>query len=477
MEKSKKKSSSTGGNEKVNDFKVGKSTFIQYKRGLIEKDYKIGEMVGTGAFATVRKVVNKSTGQVRALKIIKKQKGQDSARLYLEVEILKKLVHPNIMQIFEFYEDKKNFFIITEFCEGGELFDKIVEKGSFSESEGAWIMKQLLSAVNYIHSNHIVHRDLKPENILLDTKNQNIIKIIDWGTARFFDKSKKMNRISGTPYYIAPEVLAEKYDEKCDVWSCGVIMYIMLCGYPPFNAESDELILEKIKTGKFTFPPEEWDTISPLAKDLVSKMLTFHPSKRLSASECLEHKWLVANNNKTVDKKISIRCLNNMKKFHANRKLQQASLTYIVNNLLSKEEKNDLLELFQQFDTNGDGVLSKEEILNGYKTLMPFEDAEKEVERIMNEVDIDKSGTIDYNEFVLATINKQKLLNKEKLEATFKMFDKDGSGTITADEIKSVLGKTVDKNILEEMIKEVDTNGDQEISLVEFKEMMLKFLE
>ena len=162
-------------------------------------------------------------------------------------------------------------------------------------------MKQLLSAVNYIHSNNIVHRDLKPENILLDTKKDNIIKIIDWGTARFFDKSKKMNRINGTPYYIAPEVLAEKYDEKCDIWSCGVIMYIMLCGYPPFNAESDELILEKIKKGKFSFPPEEWDSVSPLAKDLVTKMLEFHPSKRLSANEALTHKWLVSNNTKTVD--------------------------------------------------------------------------------------------------------------------------------------------------------------------------------
>lgn len=206
-------------------------------------------------------------------------------------------------------------------------------------------------------------------------------------------------------------------------------------------------------------------------------MLQFHPSKRVSASEALEHKWLLANNNKNVDKKISIKCLNNMKKFRAECKLQKAALTYIVNNLLSKEEKNDLLELFQQFDTNGDGVLSKQEILHGYKQLMPFDDAEKEVERIMNEVDIDKSGTIDYNEFVLATINKQKLLNKEKLETTFKMFDKDGSGTITADEIKSVLGKAVDKKLLEEMVKEVDENGDGEISLVEFKEMMLKFLE
>ena len=232
-----------------------------------------------------------------------------------------------------------------------------------------------------------------------------------------------------------------------------------------------------VQTCALPISPEEWDTVSPLAKDLVTKMLEFNPSKRLSASEALTHKWLVSNNTKTVDKNLSIKCLKNMKKFHAERKLQQASLTYIVNNLLSKEEKNDLLELFQQFDTNGDGVLTKEEILNGYKTIMPFDDAEKEVERIMNEVDIDKSGTIDYNEFVLATINKQKLLNKEKLEATFKMFDKDGSGSISSDEIKSVLGKSVDMKVLEDMIKEVDTNGDGEISMVEFKEMMLKFLE
>ena len=225
--------------DNLDTIKITKGNFINYKKGLIENDYIIGDVCGSGAFATVRKVTSKVSGQVRALKIIKKQKGQDSARMYLEVEILKKLIHPNIMQIFEFYEDKKNFYIITELCEGGELFDQIVDKGSFSEIEAAWVMKQLMSAINYIHTNNIVHRDLKPENILLDTKKNNIIKIIDWGTARFFEKNKKMNKVSGTPYYIAPEVLFEKYDEKCDVWSCGVIMYILLCGYPPFNGETD----------------------------------------------------------------------------------------------------------------------------------------------------------------------------------------------------------------------------------------------
>jgi calcium-dependent protein kinase len=461
----------------LDNIKISKGNFINYKKGLIENDYIIGDICGSGAFATVRKVTNKISGQVRALKIIKKQKGQDSARMYLEVEILKKLVHPNIMQIFEFYEDKKNFYIITELCEGGELFDQIVEKGSFNETEAAWCMKQLMSAINYIHTNNIVHRDLKPENILLDTKKNNIIKIIDWGTARFFEKNKKMNKVSGTPYYIAPEVLFEKYDEKCDVWSCGVIMYILLCGYPPFNGETDNEILNKIKTGKYVFPEEEWDNISDEAKDLISKMLDFNPTSRYSASECLNHKWLTDNTKKTIDTKFSIKCLNNMKKFHAERKLQQAALTYIVNHLLSKEEKNELLELFQAFDKNGDGVLSKDEIYEGYKSILGEVEAAKEVERIMNEVDIDRSGTIDYNEFVMAATNRQNILNKEKLEATFKMFDKDGSGSISAEEIRSFLGNSfTDQKSLDAIIKEVDGNGDGEISLVEFKDMMLKYL-
>jgi len=464
----------------MDNIKVSKGSFIQFKKGSIEKDYTIGDVVGSGAFATVRKVYSKLNGALRALKIIKKEKGQDTARMYLEVEILKKLIHPNIMQIFEFYEDKKNFYIITEFCEGGELFDKIVEKGTLTEAEAAAIMKQLISAVNYIHSNSIVHRDLKPENILLDTKKQNIIKIIDWGTARFFEKNKKMNRISGTPYYIAPEVLFEKYDEKCDVWSCGVIMYILLCGYPPFNADNDTEIMNKIKSGKFSFPDEEWSHVSSEAKDLVTKMLTYKPTERVSASECLMHKWFTTNSSKkNVDINFSQKCLKNMKQFHAGRKLQQAALTYIVNHLITKEDKNELMGLFQQFDKNGDGVLTREEILLGYREILGDVEAEIEADRIMREVDLDKSGTIDYNEFVLASISQQKLLNKEKLEATFKMFDKDGNGTISAEEIKSILcqGGNSDSAAIDQIIKENDINGDGEISLTEFKEMMLRILQ
>ncbi len=166
-----------------------------------------------------------------------------------------------------------------------------------------------------------------------------------------------------------------------------------------------------------------------------------------------------------------------MRKFHAGRKLQQAALTYIVNYLMTKEEKNDMIEMFQSLDTNGDGVLSREEIYEGYRQTLGDVEARKEVDRIMDEIDMDKNGTIDYNEFVLAATNRQKLLNKEKLESTFKIFDKDGNGTISKEEIKSLLcAKTDDKKLIDEIVKEVDQNGDGEISLNEFKEMMKKLV-
>lgn len=464
------------------DIKIEQSTFVQYKKGQIEQEYTIGEVMGSGAFATVRKVTHKETNMPRALKIIKKNPKQDSSRMYLEVDILKTLIHPNIMQIYEFYEDKRNFYIITEFCEGGELFDKIVEKGSFKEDDASGIMNQLISAINYCHINNIVHRDLKPENILLDTKKNNIIKIIDWGTARFFDKekNKKMNKISGTPYYIAPEVLNEKYDQKCDIWSCGVIMYILLCGYPPFNGDTDNEILAKIKSGKFTFPDEEWSTISNDAKDLIKSMLEFDSKTRPGADQCLTHSWFTSNKLKTntVDANVTKRALTNMKKFSADRKLQQASLTYIVNHLMSKEDKNELFQVFSKFDKNGDGVLTKDEIYEGYLEIVGDKDeAKAEADKIMKAADIDKNEKIDFNEFLMACTNRQKLLNKEKLEQTFKMFDKDGSGSISASEIKAVLCPSLnDSKAIDQLIKEVDEDGNKEISLKEFKDMMLKFL-
>lgn len=349
-----------------NTLMINKSNFIAYKTGSITNDYTFGKSLGSGSFGTVRSALHKASGQTRAIKILKKSE-QDEEKLFLEVDILAKLSHPNIMQIFEFYDDSSNFYIVSEFCSGGELFDCISDKGAFSEKEASYIVKQIISAICYSHKNNIVHRDLKPENILLDDKsNSPIIKIIDWGGARYFIKNKKMSKISGTPYYIAPEVLNETYDEKCDIWSCGVILYILLCGYPPFNGESDTEIMKAVKKGQFEFPEEEWTAISKEAKDLVKKMLTYDPKNRPNAIECLAHEWF-KKFEQAVDSKITQNAIKNMKQFKTSRKLQQATTSFIVNQLVSKEERNKLLQQFQMWDKNGDGVLSRDEIYEGYK--------------------------------------------------------------------------------------------------------------
>lgn len=300
--------------DKFKDLTIKKSNFISFKKGSISKEYTFGKSLGSGSFGTVREAIHKITGNVRAVKILKKSE-QDEEKLFLEVDILARLSHPNIMQIYEFYDDNTNFYIVSEYCPGGELFDCITEKGVFTEKEACFLMKQILSGICYSHENKVVHRDLKPENILLDDKSDNpILKLIDWGGARYFLKHKKMNRINGTPYYIAPEVLAESYDEKCDVWSCGVILYILLCGYPPFNGESDSDIMMSVRKGKYDFPVEEWATVSKDAKDLVNKMLTYDPKKRFSAKDCLSHSW-IEKYNQLENSKINESAIQKMKKF------------------------------------------------------------------------------------------------------------------------------------------------------------------
>ena len=298
------------------NLKLSKSNFISSKTIPISKEYTMGKTLGSGAFGTVRLAIHKATKQTRAVKVLKKSE-QDMELLLREVEILSKLSHPNIMQIYEVFQDKTSFYIVSEYCKGGELFDILSKKGSLSATETAHIIKQVLSAICYSHKNNIVHRDLKPENILLDDNTKEmLIKIIDWGCAVSFSTGKKLSEADGTAYYIAPEVLKESYDEKCDVWSVGVILYIMLCGYPPFNGTTDDEIFDKVKIGEFDYPKEEWDHISKDARDLVAHMLTVDPKNRYSAVECLAHPWFqkhaeTTSSNKNVAKAV----LSNMKKF------------------------------------------------------------------------------------------------------------------------------------------------------------------
>lgn len=402
-----------------------------------------------------------------------------------EINILKDLDHPNIMKVFEFFCNKNAIFIINELCTGGELFDKIVEVKHFSENVAADIMRQLFSAVGFCHEQGVIHRDLKPENILIETQQEKLkeffhIKIIDFGTCEILQRNKMLKEQIGTSFYIAPEVLKNSYNEKCDLWSCGVILYILLCGAPPFYGTCEDEIFQKIVTGNYSFKHSIWKKISPEAKDLITKLLDLNPEIRLSAKEALEHKWFkIHENDSDLLNKISEQSLmsviKNITEFRAEQKLQQATLAFLVHNLSTQEEISELKEVFISFDKNGDGRLTKDELLKGMTRITNESKILDGLDELMKTIDTDNNGYIEFEEFLRASIDKDKLLTEKNLKIAFDVFDKDKSGGISANELKLLLGESnvhTKEEVWKNMIKEIDLNGDGQISFEEFKKMM-----
>ena len=320
-------------------------------------------------------------------------------------------------------------------------------------------------------------RDLKPENILLEANKEfDQIKIIDFGTSLVYDPNKNLDEKLGTPYYIAPEVLNKNYNSKCDIWSCGVITYILLSGMPPFNGQSDQEIMKKVRAGSFSFDDKVWNNISDNCKDFISKLLTYKPEERPTASEALQHPWIVELSTVQIDESMAMSALDNLKGFKADTTMKQATFAFIASQLLSKTERDGLAKVFKAFDKNGDGKLSMQEVKEGYLEHYGKVMSDEEVETMFNAVDTDKSGFIDYSEFVVAAMKEDQLTTNEKLQAAFKMFDKDGSGIISPEEIKDVLSfgnaNALSKEAIEAIVKQVDENGDGEISFDEFVDMM-----
>ena len=281
-----------------------------FHEGQIEDFYVIDEeaTLGEGANAIVRKGVKKDTGESFAIKIIDKSSlgEQEFESLNNELKIMSIVDHPNIVRIQEYYDCHDVIFIVMELMSGGELFDRIVEVEHYTEQKAAEAFRPVVDAVRYCHSLGIVHRDLKPENLLYSSKNDDaVLKVSDFGYAKFLipKSGEHLSTACGSPSYIAPEVVSGKgYDNKVDCWSLGVILYVMLCGYPPFYAEENEELFKLISEGKYEFHSPYWDKISDSAKDLIQKLIIVKPEERLSADEILNHPWLTQTNDssKTV---------------------------------------------------------------------------------------------------------------------------------------------------------------------------------
>ena len=449
-----------------------KEEFVGKAEGNLTDKYDIIKEIGSGGFSRCLLVKNKLTKQSYACKELAKKSLSDYDGLMREVNLMIKLDHPNKIKLYEYYETEKHIYLIMELCTGGELFDRIVQNTEngiqFTEKQAASLFRQMMSAINYCHKNGIVHRDLKPENLLYLNKNENSpIKVIDFGMSKRFTHEKFMNEKVGTAYYISPEILQGKYDEKCDIWSAGVILYIIICGYPCFNGEDDDEIFAAIQKGKIQFPSPEWDDISEDAKNLIKKMCC-PPEKRLTAEQVLKEVW-VKDNAPNSSKTVAIPLKKDGFIAYANsNKLRKAVLTYIASRL-SEDEIKKIKEMFQRIDVDNDGKLSLEEM----KKVFSKGDIKIEFnEEIFNQIDTDKSGSIEYTEFISACIEKNVYLNEERLREAFSLFDSDKSGKISRNEIERVLKLGVNSKEIDAIMAKHDTNKDGEIDFKEFLEMM-----
>ena len=336
-----------------------------------------------GSFGEVYLCYHKKTGCSRAVKILPKV-GVDERerRKYLrEINSLKIMDHPNIMRLFETFDDSKRFYLVTEYyifyyrlCMGGDVLNLIEKRKRISENEIADIMRQLLSAVAYLHSKNIAHRDLKPENMLFASLEDLLsLKIIDFGSSEIYDTEHKMDAKVGTPFYMAPEMIKKQYTEKCDIWSCGVILYYLLSGTQPFFARNERDVFKKIQNGTYALTGIRWSNISTKAKQLIKKMLVTDPIKRYNAIEALNSSWIQNINKDKINIGEAKIQLNNLCDYKAKHKLQQAALTFIVSQLISSKEKDRFQKMFVLLDDNKDGKVSKEELINGYNKIFSEE--------------------------------------------------------------------------------------------------------
>lgn len=278
--------------------------------GDIFDSYTFREELGRGAFSIVKLAINKETGAKVAVKVIDKTKMSEQYKknLQMETDILRKVRHPNIIQMNEIYETDEYLFLVMEMVTGGELFDKIIEKGCYTEGEAAILVRKIVSAIDYLHDLDICHRDLKPENLLLASKDEDTeVKIADFGLSKIISKQVMMQTACGTPGYVAPEVLsATGYEKEVDMWSIGVITYILLCGFPPFFGETVPELFEQIMGADYDYPEDYWNDVSDEAKAFIDALLVVEPAKRMTTKQALEHPWLAGGKDKAGDKALNV---------------------------------------------------------------------------------------------------------------------------------------------------------------------------
>ena len=523
----------------VIDLKVSSKNFIIQRTKNVFDIYDKVCLLGKGAFGSVYKVSRKNSGTrliIRALKEISKEsmnvKPENEEEIRNEIEVLKNIDHPNIMKIFEFFEDEKNIYLINEFCGGGDIAQIHDKYGLFPEFFLKYIMFQVFLAISFLHSNKVVHGDIKRENIafVYEGKNkekeeydelfnrifkdkeiqyelsyspgtdnlsenaQNLLKeicnfemkILDFGSAKMKKKVKeKLSGITGTVFYCSPEIVKDRYDFECDEWACGVMMYILLTGYPPFLGDNEEEVFQNILNNEINLNTPELKNVSESCKDLINKLLNKDYKERIKAEEALKHDFF--NTGINVSNLLKGKFKENteiLKKFFINEckkkdkktsKFRNMVIAYIALNFSDPNEEKKARQIFMEISGGSKHYLITKDTFVSRMELIFKGLTKEEIETLYYSIDENSTGNIEYEELIRALSNKEKLLCEKNLKEAFSFFDKDNSGYISWNEIAEIIYPEgqIPKDIIKEFLKEIGQRDENmKIDFYEFKKIL-----
>jgi calcium-dependent protein kinase len=435
---------------------------------MLEQDYAItSKVLGTGYSGSVRLATSKRGNGNQAVAVktfsLRGLNAKKKLRLHSEIEVFLSMDHPHVARLLDVYETDFDISLVMECAAGGELYDRVKKVKCFPEQEAADAMRQILLAVNYLHSRGMVHRDLKLENFLYDTKDSNYLKMIDFGFSKYTGRESRMRTSCGTLAYVAPEVLKRTYTSKCDLWSVGVITFVLLSGTLPFGGENSEDQMDEIKHGSYSFKPKYWDNVTQNAKEFIKALLQVNPDKRIDSRAALQHRWIVGHCSNNNVMEIDAPVIDAIREWRLAPKLQRACMSLAAWSL-TNEQHAVVRGFFLALDTDHDGAISPIELK---ETMMQkLQMSEDKVEEVLRALD---GSHINYSDFLAAmSMSTHISLDDDVLQTTFAKFDMRGTGYITSSDLRGVLGDSFEGEYVEALVKQADLNSDGRLDFQEF---------
>lgn len=464
-----------------------RSTLAQVKSGNLHSNYELLEELGSGSFGVVNKGRDiRTKGVVMAyfvaIKTIPKKKVSDPKKIKEEFNVLRQLDHAHICKAYECYEDRRNIYLVMDICTGGTLLETLCKQHKFSECDAANVMRQILSALAYLHQSNFVFRDLKTENVMfakhVEQGKVGNVKLIDFGLCCPFERGTKIAKAAGTPYSVAPELVTApvQYDQKCDAWSSGVVLYIILSGQYPFKGKTKEELLQRIRREPVSFKDKRWKKISKDAKTLLAELLRKKAETRCEVIEALGHPWL-QQDSRLPDEDIMQDVVQSMIHFQTLNMLQKAAITALAWRA-SDEDTVHLRQIFESLDRDGNGHITVGELRNAFE--QTGVQIPGDLSLLATASGTDGNDTIEYTEFIASAMDKKNIVKEDVVWEAFKIFDQDGSGTVTKKELLKILtGRNSDKirqvhgdKAIDNFLGEYDVSGDAVIDFDEFMGML-----